>query len=130
MGRSTDKGPKPTFIWDSYGDWQATLLEGFIWDPAGNWIGWVEEVDKKTIDVYKTDGEWIGNLSKDGRIIRKRTTARRPLVDVPAKPAKPSLPARAPLPPPFAELSYSDVDVLEEDPDIFKKISDMRPDMQ
>ena len=36
---------------------------------------------------------------------------------------------RAPLPPMMAELNFSTIDVLEEDPDIFKRISDLRPDM-
>jgi hypothetical protein len=29
----------------------------------------------------------------------------------------------------MAELNYSIIDVLEEDPEIFKRISDLRPDM-
>jgi hypothetical protein len=114
------------YIWDSYGDWVATLLDGHIWDLRGIWIGWVEENG----DVYKSDGEWIGTLSKDSRILRKRTANRRELRnDMPSPPPKPELPARAPLPPSFSELSYSVIDVLEEDPSIFKRLSDRRPDM-
>ena len=29
----------------------------------------------------------------------------------------------------MAELNYSVIDVLDEDPDIFKRISDLRPDL-
>ncbi len=113
------------FIWNTYGDWVATLKDGHLWDPAGLWLGWVEGVD-----VYKADGEWIGVLSKDFRIIRKRTERRRELRDdIPPKPPRPELPGRAPLPPQFAELSYSEIDVLDEDPDIFKRLSDLRKDM-
>ncbi len=115
------------FLWNSYGDWIGCLLEGHIWDPGGGWIGWVDA----NRDVYKADGEWIGTLSKDGRILKKRTAKRRDLnTNIPRKPAKPDLPGRAPLPPSFAELSYSEIDVVAEDPDIFKKLSDMRPDME
>ena len=113
------------FVWNTYGDWIATLKEGFLWDPSGLWLGWVEDGD-----VYKADGEWVGRLSKDFRILRKRTARRRDLrEDIPRKPERPSLPGRCPLPPSFAELSYSEIDVIEEDPDIFKKLSDMRKDM-
>ena len=115
------------FIWNTYGDWSATLLDGHIWDLGGHWIGWVEENG----DVFKGDGEWIGMLSKDSRILKKRTAPRRELrTDIPPMPPKPDLPARAPLPPSFAELAYSEIDVLDEDPDIFKKLSDRRPDME
>ena len=114
-----------TFIWNTYGDWVATEYQGHIWDLRAEWIGWIDE----NKDVYKRDGEWLGKLSKDGRVIRKRTERRRDLVAPPAKPEKPELPVRAPLPPSFAELSFSEIDVLEEDPDAFKKLSDLRPDM-
>jgi hypothetical protein len=114
------------FIWNTYGDWVATLVDGHLWDLRGMWVGWIE----KNGDVYKIDGEWIGSLSRDSRILRKRTEYRRELrSDIPAQPPKPALPARAPLPPGFSELPFSIIDVLEEDPEIFKRLSDLRPDM-
>lgn len=114
------------YIWNTHGDWMATLVNGFLWDLRSVWIGWVETNG----DVYTTDGEWVGQVSRDSRILRKRTEQRRDLVQtIPPKPARPELPARAPLPPAFAELSFSIIDVLEEDPDVFKRISDLRPDM-
>lgn len=112
------------FVWNTYGDWVATLKDGHLWDPSGLWIGWLEDGE-----VYKADGEWLGRMSKDFRIIRKRTDRRRDLVAVPPKPEKPELPGRATLPPAFAELSYSEIDVLEEDETIFKKLSEFRKDM-
>lgn len=113
------------FIWNTHGDWIATLVNGHLWDPAGNWIGWVEGED-----VYKADGEWIGTLSRDGRILRRRSELRHGLHPrIPPTPPKPDLPALPPLPPLFAELSHSVVDVLERDPDIFKRLSDLRRDI-
>ncbi len=113
------------FIWNTRGDWIATLVDGHLWDPAGHWIGWVEGED-----VYKADGEWIGTLSRDGRILRRRSELRHDLHPrIPAVPAKPDLPTLPPLPPLFAELSHTVVDVAERDPDIFKRLSDRRPDM-
>lgn len=117
---------KPVFIYDTPGDWHATKIGDAIYNTRGEYIGYLKDGD-----VYKLDGEWLGELSKDGRILRKRTQRRRELdPNPPAKPPKPAkLPARAPLPPMTQELDYSIVDVLDEEPDIFKQISDLRPDM-
>jgi hypothetical protein len=117
---------KPVFIFDTHGDWQATKIGDFIYSSRGEYIGYIENTD-----VYKGDGEWVGRLSKDGRILRKRTERRRELhPNPPPKPPKPEkMPGRAPLPPMMAELDYGTVDVLDEDPEVFKRISDLRPDM-
>jgi hypothetical protein len=117
---------KPVFIFDTHGDWQATKFGNFLWNTRGEYIAYLEGED-----VFKRDGEWIGRLSKDGRILRKRSEMRRELrTDIPKEPPRPErLPPRAPLPPMMAELNYSIIDVLEEDPEIFKRISDLRPDM-
>lgn len=116
---------KPRFIWNTYGDWVATLVDTFIWDQTGTWVGWLDGDE-----VFTTDGEWVGTLSRDLRILRKRSAVRPPLrTDIPSKPAKPDLPGRAPLPPSFSELTYSIYDVMEEDPEVFKRLSDMRKDM-
>jgi hypothetical protein len=116
---------KPEFIWTTAGDWAATRIDNYIWDGSKTWVAWLDGTD-----VYTTDGEWIGYLSRDSRILRQRASARKPLrTDIPAKPPKPELPARPPLPPMFMELTFALFDVLEEEPDVFKRISDMRPDM-
>jgi hypothetical protein len=116
----------PRYIWNTPGDWVATLVDKFIWDPAGHVIGWVDGDE-----VFTFDGEWVGTLSRDSRILKKRASPRPPLRnDVPAKPAsKPELPGRATLPPSFSELNYSTIDVMEEDPEVFKRTSDLRRDM-
>ncbi len=117
---------KPFFVFDTYGDWHATKIGHYLFDTRGEYIGFLEGQD-----VYKADGEWVGQISRDNRIVRKRSERRRPPhPSPPARPEKPQdLPARAPLPPMPAELSYDTIDVLDEDPDTFKRISDLRPDM-
>jgi len=118
---------KPFYIYDTRGDWLATVIDNKIWDLRGDYIGFIQGEEH---DVYTAVGEWIGNLIQDGRIVRKRNYQRRPLLeDVPAKPNKPeSLPARAPLPPMGADLGFTYIDVLDWDPDVFKRLSDLIPD--
>jgi hypothetical protein len=119
---------KPFFIYDSYGDWMATILNGTIFDSRGEYVGFIRGEQH---DVYTASGEWIGNILHDGRIVRRRSAPRQPLLkDLPPRPAKPgNLPARAPLPGQTADLGYDRIDVLEEDPDVFKRLSDLTPDV-
>ncbi len=118
---------RPLFIYNTDGDWFAAKIGDHLFDPRGEWVGFVENGE-----VWTASGEWIGALSRDGRILRKRAAPHRPLrKDIPPRPPRPeNLPARAPLPPMMAMLSYDTVDVLEEEPDIFKRISETRPDME
>ena len=120
---------KPFFIFDTRGDWHAIVLNQYIFDTRGEYIGFIRGEDR---DVYTTIGEWIGNLWADGRIVRKRSTEQsRPLLkELPPKPSKPEkLPARAHLPPMFAELGFDKIDVLEWDDEVFKRVSDKLSDM-
>lgn len=124
--RNHEERLRPVFVYDSRGEWHATLFGTALYDTRGEYVAYLEDGE-----VYKRDGEWLGRLSKDGRILRKRSELRRELhPDPPDRPARPrALPPRAPLAPMMAELDFSTVDVLYEDPDVFKRISDQRPDM-
>ena len=118
---------KPEFIYDTHGDWQATRIGPYIFDGRGEWVGFTEGRS-----IYTRDGEWVGELAKDGRILRKRAGAKRPLnSNVPSKPTlkKSDLPGRAPLPQQMGEFGFDTIDVLEEDPEVFKRLSDRRADM-
>ncbi len=119
---------KAFYIFDTAGDWQATKLGEYIFDGRGDYIGFVRN---EQYDVYTKYGEWIGNLFPDGRIVRKRSAKRPPLLtahELPAKPPKTKMPGRSPLPPISGDLGYDKIDVLEWDPDIFKRVSDLAPD--
>jgi hypothetical protein len=113
--------PKPIYRTD--GAWMATLYEGNLFDPQGEWVAWLDGKD-----VYSLDGEYVGFISEDGRLLRDRVLSyvkrrRPPMERPPFKPLK-----IVPLPPMFAELDYSTIDVFEENPEIFDVVGDLRAD--
>jgi len=112
-------------IYSTNGEWVALLQEGHLYDTRGEWIGWLDGRD-----IYTRDGEYVGFLSDDGRVLRERIRRQRPLRPVPPAPPKIRPPATVPLPPMFAELPWKLVDVFEEEPDIFRYISELRPDWE
>ena len=115
------------FIYSTRGDWEAARIGDYVFDLLGQWVAWV---DGNGTDVFTRDGEYVGYLTRDNRILRKRVKPSLPLrKDIPSEPGKPALPPHAPLPPMFAELSYSEVDMFDWDPDVFKRVSELRPDM-
>jgi len=44
---------KPVFIFDTYGDWQATKFGDFLFSTRGEYLAYLEDGE-----VYKRDGEW------------------------------------------------------------------------
>lgn len=127
-GSFTVNPNEPFFIFDTHGEWHATLLNNCVWDARGDYIGFVRGPNH---DVYTAFGEWIGNLSKDGRIVRRRVKDRQMVLKVrklpPPRPK--NLPPRAPLPPLSGDLGYHYIDVLEWDPDAFKNVPDLKQDL-
>jgi hypothetical protein len=115
------------YIYSTAGDWVALLDDNkkFLYDTRGECIAWLDGKE-----VYTLDGMYAGFLSNDGRVLRERIRKQRPLRSVPAIPAQIRPPARAPLPPYFSELPWNQVDVFDEDPDVFKYVSELRPDWE
>ena len=102
-------------LYTTRGDHEAYYYEGYIFNLSGEWIGWVEA---GTGDVYSVLGEYVGRMSFDGRILRRRVLETKPLrKPVPPRPPKPRLPATVRLPPMFTELDFSTIDVLDEMPE-------------
>ena len=114
-------------IYSTAGEWVALLDEnaGYLYDTLGECIAWLDGKE-----VYTRDGEYVGFLSDDGRVLRERIRRQRPLRPVPGAPPKIRPPASVPLAPLFAELPWNQVDVFEEEPEIFKYISELRPDWE
>jgi hypothetical protein len=112
-------------VYSTNGEWVAILHKGHLYDTLGEWVGWLEGKD-----VYTRDGEYVGFLSNDRRVLRERIRKQRPLRPAPPAPPKIRQPAKVPLAPLFSELPWNLVDVFEEQPEIFKHISELRPDWE
>lgn len=111
---SGDKSRKPIPIYTTPGDWAALLVFPHIFNTTGEWIGFVTPAR----EVFDVDGVYVGWLTKEPRIIRKRImeqSLKRSKVPPPPKKIRP--PATVPLPPMMAELRFETIDVLEEEPE-------------
>jgi hypothetical protein len=118
---------KPFFIFDTRGEPHGIKLGDYLYDMRGEYMGYVRGPN---YDVYTGSGEWIGNIIPDGRIVRKRTADRKPLETRRPQPQpRIRITQRVPLPPMTADLGFNTIDVLEWDEDIFKRISDLAPDI-
>jgi len=107
---------QPTLIpiYTTRGDAEAFLVYPYIFNRNGEWIGFV--TPKR--EVYSVIGYFVGTLTNDPRIVRKRATATlKPRLNPPPPPKKIYPPATIPLPPMMGDLSHSQVDVLMDEPD-------------
>ena len=101
-------------IYTSKGDADAFLQYPYLFNRNGDWIGFVTPMR----EVYSVIGDFVGTLTNDPRIIRKRATSTlRPRLTPPPPPQKVYLPATVPLPRLMGELSHSVIDVLQEAPE-------------
>lgn len=101
-------------IYTTKGDAEAFLVYPHIYNRVGEWIGWITPER----EIYSVLGVYVGFLGSGPRILRKRviemaTSTRTP----PMKPSKILPPASAPLAPMMAELQYSEIDILLDEPE-------------
>lgn len=112
-------------IYATNGEWVALVERGYLYDVSGEWIGWHEGRS-----VYTRDGQYAGYFSDDQRVLRPRVREHHPLHIIPPPPPPIHPPQRVPLPPLFAELPWNLIDVFDEEPEVFKNISDLKPDWE
>lgn len=101
-------------IYTTQGDAEAFLQYPYLFNRSGEWIGFVNS----NREVYSVAGEFVGTITNDPRIVRKRSTsALHPRVEPLIAPKRINLPANIPLAPMMPELSHSLVDILMEMPE-------------
>jgi hypothetical protein len=101
-------------VYTSKGEAEAFLVYPYLFNRNGEWIGFV--TPKR--HVYSVLGYYVGYMTNDPRILRKRATSTlKPRLQAPHSPGRVSLPATVPLAPMMSELTHSLVDVLLDEPD-------------
>lgn len=101
-------------IYTSKGDAEVFMLYPYLFNRLGEWVGFTTPEK----DVYSILGAYVGYISKDNRILRKRNLESViPFLTPPAPPNKVMPPATIPLAPLMSELLYSTMDVLLEEPE-------------
>ena len=104
----------PIPIYDSKGNADVFLAYPHLHNFSGEWIGWVTPER----DVYSVLGQYVGYLTDEPRILRRRVTATlKPCRKPPAPPSRILTPATVPLAPLMKEITYSTVDVLLDEPE-------------
>ncbi len=107
---------QPTIIpiFTTKGDAEAFLVYPYLFNRNGDWIGFI--TPKR--EVYSVLGDFVGTLTNDPRIIRRRSTSTlKPNLKPPPPPRKIYPPATIPLAPMMPELTHSSIDVLLDLPE-------------
>lgn len=115
-------------IYMTNGDTGAYLQYPYLFNCSGEWVGFV--TPKR--EVYSVLGEYVGKLTDDPRIVRKRATSTlRPRLEPPQPPKRIAPPSTVPLPRMMADLSHSLIDVLMDAPELLHTLDsgDLREDM-
>jgi len=115
-------------IYTTSGDLGAYLIYPYLYNPQGEWIGFV----KPNRDAYSVLGHYVGTITNDPRILRKRSyDYSKPRLEPPPPQRRITVPATVPLAPLMAELPYTKIDVLEDEPERLSTIDfdELREDM-
>jgi hypothetical protein len=111
------------------GDIGAFLVYPYIFNCEGEWIGWIS-TDRF---VYSTHGHYVGWLAEGPRILRKLSDSyTRSRIDIiPPFTFRIKPPAISPLAPMMPELTFSELDVLLDRPDMLPPVDfgESREDM-
>jgi hypothetical protein len=116
-------------IYTSRGDWLALMVFPYVYSSVGEWVGFLTPGRQ----VYDVDGLYVGWLTDEPRILRKRTYDQTPPPAAPPlPPARVRPPATVPLPRMMAELPFEIIDVLQEEPERLHTTDtgDLKQDME
>lgn len=100
-------------IYITSGEVGAFLVYPNLYSMQGEWIGWINNERK----VFSVLGVYVGDLSKDQRILCRRVSEETiPRLTPPPEPPRVYPPANFPLAPMMSELGFNIMDVLMEQP--------------
>ena len=101
-------------IYSSRGEAEAFLVFPHLFNRSGEWVGWLTPQR----EVYSVLGYYVGLLTDDARIVRRRAEDDlKPSVKPPPYPGKITTPSMIPLAPLMKDLTQSLVDVLQDEPE-------------
>ncbi|RPH59731.1 MAG: hypothetical protein EHM81_07665 [Chloroflexi bacterium] len=100
-------------IYTSRGDAEAFLVYPYLFNRQGEWTGFVTPQR----EVYSVLGYYVGALTNDPRILRKRSAEDKPRLKPPAAPPRLRVPSTIPLAKMMGALSFETIDVLENEPE-------------
>jgi hypothetical protein len=114
-------------IYTSRGDAEAFLQFPYLFNRAGEWIGFI--TPKR--EVYSVLGFYVGTITGDPRIIRKRSGEEKPRLIPPKAPAPLRISAVIPLAKLMGDLTQENVDVLQDEPERLHTLDsgDLREDL-
>lgn len=115
-------------IYSSRGEVDAYLVFPYLFNRSGEWTGIVTAQR----EVYSVLGSYVGYLTNDPRIVRKRSEDTfKPRLKMPPSPGRISLPASSPLAPLMSDLPQGLVDILVEEPERLHTVDsgELREDM-
>jgi hypothetical protein len=115
-------------IYTSQGEAGAILIRPYLYNLSGDWIGWLDAENT----VYSVHGHFVGKLTDDLRIVRKREWGYgRERRTPPPTPDKIRPPTHFPLAPTMSEIPTYMVDVLIDLPELLPSVDfgDLRDDM-
>jgi len=100
-------------IYTSRGDAEVFLVYPFLYNRNGEWIGFITQER----DVYSVLGHYVGYLTSDPRIIRKRSGEDKARIKPPSAPSQIRIAASIPLARMMSDLSHENIDVLQDEPE-------------
>jgi hypothetical protein len=98
-------------IYSSRGDADVFMDYPYLYNRGGEWIGFVNPQR----EVYSVLGYYVGVLTSDPRIIRKRSGDEKARIKPPQAPPPLRISASIPLAKMMSDLSHENIDVLQDE---------------
>jgi len=100
-------------IFTSSGDAEAFLAFPYLFNSAGEWIGFITAQR----EVYSVLGNYVGTITNDPRIVRRRSGENKSPVKPLQAPGRLRIAGNTALPKMMSDLGPGNIDVLQEEPE-------------